>query len=350
MTDNNTLDKTLAPALAIFDNELAETGVPLSERVRLAAQWFARTFVTAVSDEAGQREMSPEEFDRSIDWLASRWFRIIYQETERWYQGRYGPALNVVDRDTIRGAILIYSTPFLLRVPFPVSRPGVPGETAWLTFPVALAADESALPWVIKPPIFEGMDTSERAKAEEQARKVAEALRGIKADLMGVGAADAEARSLLKGVIVHLEHAADLALSQQPDNVLRAYWELQMACEVAFKGLLKSRDGGFPETHDLFRLFDALDPDAPIVLRNALKRLPRPDDVLDARYALGTPRGLSGWFKAYHSSLNVLETSVRRRVKLNLRGTGFELARPPWFRDVTDPAGWHERPSEQSAD
>lgn len=332
------LDAAIAERLEQFiDPHLEAIGMPLCERPFAAAMEMVERFVIGVQL-SGALQQKPGD---SPDFIATPWFRIIFRTVEQWYQARLGLAL-VPKKDTISGAVLIYGVPFRIAVPATFSRPGKRGdgelmETVWLRFPDTVLENEveGVTSWLVSPPSLAAMPQAQIADVRQRIIEVATALRSIRTNFMGAGG-EGDLLALQKGTVAHLEAFVDLIQRQEPTCIQKAYWEIQMACESAFKAVTLQRTGQFRETHDLFKLYDDLHALRPLgISRDKLKGIPRWEEMVDLRYAQGRRENLAECVKCYRVALAVTEAVVAEAGprRLLLGNAEFELGCPPWFKD-----------------
>lgn len=97
---------------------------------------------------------------------------------------------------------------------------------------------------------------------------------------------------LRDAIIQHLDTAATLIAKARPEQFKHAQWDLQMACEKVLKLLSERRHATYPETHDLYYLFDQMPGDAPFN-RAWLHNIPNWKRMAEWRYGKG-PRYLAG--------------------------------------------------------
>lgn len=315
--------------LRLLDDALASDGVVLRRRPFQAAWQFAQLFILKIRDgEESVPDLS------SSDFVSERWFRFLYHEIESWYRQRYGSAFDAPTSRTVTGLVLIWDTPFALEVPISVTRPGIPGETIWLSFPNGVLDNEDPKDWLSSPPNFDTMTHKELAKVTAASRDIALGLRSVHVKLIGIPSSDPVVRRFLEGVRLHVELAAEHVLSgRQNETISRAYWEIQMACECSYKALLQQKTGDFIETHDLFLLHDAVTSYQPPLRRDLLKGLPRWKDMIERRYGQTSDTSITAFHRAYNTMLQVVGAVLNPIATLRLGNASFEIARAPWLGD-----------------
>jgi hypothetical protein len=159
----------LREALPVIDRNLAAREFPLHQRILQAALEFVQHCVLSVQ-EVGNDEVSPGD---TQEFIATRWFSVIYHHVDQWYRDRYGAALDQKVSKHITGVIEIADTPFELRVPTMRTRPGKPGKTVWIGIPDGIREDENAIEWVIAGPNIHRLDEEERVLATTDATQTA---------------------------------------------------------------------------------------------------------------------------------------------------------------------------------
>lgn len=228
-----------------------ELARPVGQRPLHAAIDLIKYKLVRVSTDGGNTSY---ELDESSDFLEAYWFKAIYKMVDDWYREQFGADFDRPSEAAVKGVVLIRSTPFVLEVPVKRVRPGQPGKTVWLSFPEEIESDEDSTSWLVRGPNFSQMGQDQRASAIAAANEVGESLRFIRTNLMGVEGADAEGLSFRRGVITHLERAAELIAHRDIEAASKAWWELQMALESSLKALLLQKNGRYPYIHDLIDL------------------------------------------------------------------------------------------------
>jgi hypothetical protein len=328
MNEEASIASAIAEILPSLDSALASNDVDLTERPFLAVLNFAKAFVLEIKD--GDKQWTPDM--DSPQFVTERWFRALYQEIEEWYRVRYGAALEKSPPRTANGFVLIWGTPFALRVPITVIEPGTPGKTVWVSFPDSVADAENPVEWLVAPPNFAAMSASDLADVTAECKEVSSLLRSIMVKLIGIQLGSPIVQGFLNGVRLHIEVAAEHVTREQQEGVTsRAYWEIQMACECAYKALLQQRRGSFIETHDLFRLHDEAEQYGLAVKRDSLKKLPRWKKMVELRYGQTLDPAISSFYEAYKVMLRVVNAVITPMVTLGIGKASFEIARAPWL-------------------
>jgi HEPN domain-containing protein len=335
MADETSLSSVIAERLPTLDSILASNDVALTERPFLATVDFARAFVLEIKD--GDKQWTPDL--ESPQFVTDQWFRALDQEIESWYRQRYGAAFEKSPPRTGSGLVLIWGTPFGLKVPVTVVRPGTPGRTVWVSFPDSVLDTEDPASWVVSPPNLGAMSDSDLEKFTAECKEISSLLRSIMAKLMGIQLSNPVVQGFLNGVRFHVEVAAEHIIRERHEGVApRAYWEIQMACECAYKALLQQKSGSFIQTHDLFLLHDKAEPYGLAIKRDILKKLPRWKDMIELRYGQTVDPAITGFYEAYRIMLRVVDAVLAPIVTLGLGKASLEIAKAPWLpEDETDP-------------
>lgn len=318
-----------------MNEALASAKVPLVERPLRAAIELARALVQEIR--IGEKHWKPN-LD-SPDFVKEEWFRALYGEVDKWYRERFGAAMKRSSPSTSKGFVVMWGTAFAKEVPTAVAWPGEPGESVWVSFPDSVLESERASEWLVAPPNLAALSSLELAEVEAECKEVGSSLRSISVKLMGVPNGDDTARGFLDGVEIHLEAAAANAIRDQSEGATpRAYWELQMACECAYKALLQAKIGKFIETHDLFTLHDAA-ARAGLVAnhkRDVLKRIPRWKKMIELRYGQHLDTDLTSFYDAYKIVLLLVGAVIAPLAEFVLGKASIEIARPPWLPQKRD--------------
>lgn len=329
MTESYSLAEILVERLPSVDTLLAAEQIPLRRRPFHAALEFARNYILEVQDydHQGPPDSSFPEM------VSKRWFRLLYQGVETWYHQRYGSAFETTPQKTIVGFVRIWGTGFALRVPFPLVETGTPGKTAWIKFPDAVLGPENPSDWLVSPPNLKGMRPSELAKLTAACHETASLLRTIMVRLMGIEARDLIARGFLDGIRFHVESAAEAALQNTPSAVANAFWNIQMACECAYKAMWVQKIGSFLETHDLFTLHDRAGEHRPPLNREILKKVPRWEKMVDLRYGQASTPTLDSFGQSYRAMLHIIAAILQTLVTTHFENAAVEIGVAPWMAD-----------------
>jgi len=316
------------PLLELIDESLALDDTPLGKRSIKAAQQLVDKFIPLVKagDSPAQK---PGDFN---EYSTEPWFKAIYGHVVNWYKWRYGIRLEVPSRTSMRGVILIKNTPYLIMVPATRSKVEAFGEKSWLSFPDQVFPEEDVFSWVINPPRWESYSDQDKKKIHSSLKEVATLLRRISSNKIGTKIEDNTVRNLLAGVVIHLSSASTLIFRDDDEGgFARAQWELQMACESAYKGLLQQKNGSFQETHDLFTIHDQSEILEKSVRRQWIKELPRWNEAANLRYGLGSHPSTLLIFRWYKLTLKIVAGVFDNLDGIDLSDAEILLKMAPWL-------------------
>jgi hypothetical protein len=324
------MNNKIMEIVQLIDASLAQNGMPIKQRPSEATIQFVTNFCEAIRI-GGQPPQAPGAL---TEFAKEPWFRAIYADVEGWYKSRYGSQMEGRSDTNFRAVMQFARTFFEMNVPQCVISPGVPGKTIWLSFPAEVLSDEDVFNWIRDLPNVDTYSQVALTEACEDAAKVANAIRSISSRLIGTKSVDEISERLLAGIQIHLQGAADRILSQgDRGGYSRAQWELQMALESAFKGLMQQRTGQFTKTHNLFLLFDQTAQFRPAMSRTILQALPNWEQAVDLRYGLGdepTAHGIFGWYK---TTLEIISNIAKGLDGSNLSSVRLEIGKAPWLQD-----------------
>lgn len=331
MFDQPEFEDLLAHALDMIDRVLAEREVPLWERPLRAARDFVKYFIIKVR--IGEEESEPGDF---MDYAGTEWFKMMHARTVAWYSGRYGKAMNRESGQIVNGCTMVLGTPFVLHVPVVTKRTGTPGETIWICFPKDVEEDEDSLAWIENRPNIASLPRGDGMKARRLANEVAGAIRSIQTALATVEDPSGGVAALRDAIVQHLDTAAVLIARARPEQLKHAQWDLQMACEKALKLLSEQRHATYPETHDLYYLFDELPGGKPFK-RSWLNNIPNWERMAQWRYGQGPAISLADAFSRYRSTLKIVRAIADAADhKLHIGGASIEVGRAPYLHENPD--------------
>ncbi|MER8447130.1 HEPN domain-containing protein [Mesorhizobium sp. M1066] len=314
--------------LEFLDEILAKSGVPVGQRPFHAATDLIRYKLVKVSTDSGKTRYEP---DGSSDFLEAYWFKAIYKMVDDWYRERFGVRFDCPPEATVKGVVLIRSTPFVMKIPVNRTRPDQPGKTVWISFPEEIESDENSTSWLVRGPNLSQMDQAQSASVIAATDDVADSLRFIRTNLMGVEGADPEGLSFRRGVITHLERAAELIEHQDVEAASKAWWELQMALESSLKALLLQKNGRYPYTHDLVELLTLGQTVGLVFDAGKLAGWPKPSEVSGLRYGHGGRQYTQTVFDGYRVALSLARAAVEAMARMRLGKARFQIQQPPWI-------------------
>lgn len=260
--------------------------------------------------------------------LDADWFPLIMTWITGWYRLEYGNAARVNSQKPLMGLLLIRKTPFLLHAPPHIIKAGDEKETVWLHLVDRVHDEENALAWVQNLP--KTSDQPEREAWKAEATAVASDLRLIQNRVLSLPIGNEELLALSASIVPHFGQAARMVTSHKRVEIIRSYWELQMAAEAGFKSLLLQLTGSYPHTHDLIKLVGDVTRFDASFSYPSLATFPHWKKAADMRYGTGNA---PSWETCYHDYRCILSTVRECAARWNCLGLGdarFLLKKPFW--------------------
>lgn len=316
--------------LVEIDRRLSRSGVPVKQRPFHCATMCVRLAIIEVREGEDSSPYAPDL--SSTDFVSTRWFRGLFKAIDSWYRDRYGAAYVRDAEKPILGLVLVYDTPVCVRIPTSRIRPAEEAGQIWLGFPDHIEDDDVPIDWLVDPPNLARLTPTIRATLESDLREIAGGCRFIRTNWMGV-AADDEMAGFQRGVLSHIERAAELIAHMEDSSIQQAWWELQMSLEGALKGLILQKAGAYPFSHRLPVLFDRAEALGCVLDREPFADWPDQDEVMGLRYGHGTRHDVAGAFEAYRRTIQLACAAVDRMERLHMGKGQFKLQQPPWMRD-----------------
>ncbi len=317
--------------LRMIDAEFTETEIELSQRPLLAAIKFVDLAVMQVHASSE----GPVEPPKGAAMVNEPWFRAVFRHTQVWYEKRYGVRVTPPER-TIKAMVPVMGIATLLKVPGTISKPDVPGETIWISFPSVVLDDEDPMSWLVDAPNLETDEPAEAKRARKLVYEVAGAIRAINCRLTGIPHDDPEKIELLAGVLPGLQRAAELLVQADEQALKSAHWEIQMAIERVLKALTYERSSTYDQIHDLFTLYDRVPAPPLSISRDQLKKLPDWQTMAELRYGRGPARSAEQGFTVYRTALKIVVAATRGFPGIDLSQAQLNVRRPPWTRPLEE--------------
>jgi hypothetical protein len=317
---NGELDEFLAEVLPGFDLLLAEQGVGLTQRAFRASVLVVKNCLAEIKG------------DTKDNYQSKPWFRALFQAVDRWYDNRYGNALQQKSVSTVSAVILAFGTPFRVDVPLVVNEPHLPDGTFWVGFPSAVSTDEDHMSWIINPPNFDSSNANEHGLVSSMLIEAATHLRATHVNLMTADL-ERESRALAAGILPHLEKGALDISRAELGGRSTAVWELNFACEKTIKTFLKQRNVNPPLTHDIHRLHKlAVTYIGQNEMDSAVALLPSEKVAVKHRYAEISSPSLAETFSIYRAALTIVSGySLNLMRKYTFNDAKFHFKSPPWL-------------------
>ncbi|MEJ2002362.1 MAG: hypothetical protein P8X77_13400 [Maritimibacter sp.] len=298
------LAEYLDPYLDLFDRDLADHEVSLSQRPIHALLMLFRKDAIAV--EAGDERIDdPENLGQSFEKL---WFRVLFDAVEYWYVDRYGvPAMKPRGNVALKGAQMIRDVPFAIIVPANRTVLEEEGELAWMYFEDGLGEGEDATAWIVDGPDISKLESEARATVAAEAKRTAEILRAIEFRRVTFRSdGDHEVQNLIQSTLTYLSLAASRMVSGQKPEIGPAWFDLQMANEVALKAVIRSNTGEQPHIHQLDKLLLRAQQYGVVFESSQISSWPPFADISDWRYGQGRPPSIASLYSAYRLSLELI--------------------------------------------
>lgn len=311
--------------IAFIDGLFCENNIPLNGRPLKAAIQYVKIFLDedSITDK--------EDFYNAI------LFAVIYHYSYKWYSNSYPAMSNKRSGKSAMGVILLRGIATQLEIPLTTRRVETEGESAWLLFPTEVAQNEAPLDWIINAPSAELLSEVTLAEVTRKIVTLGVGLRRIRTNLLCVEPDDTVVQGFCDGILPALETAANHILKNDKNHFQDAIWMLQMAYEKMLKAISYQKTGAYFETHDLFRLFDAISTFSSISQRRAIQRFPRQGDVMDARYGQSAAPSVQDIFELYFDAVKTVgDLSEIMERKLSVSNGGILIKRPPWTRFQTE--------------
>lgn len=120
--DKNDLYSFIDQQLPIFDEILAKEQKPLHQRPLAATLFFVTYCIVKIKYDGKIIELNKES-----DYCEQKWFNYLYKLIKKWYINRYSDAMNHNSIEFALGVVLIYDTPFQLKIPLAIAEEKVWG-------------------------------------------------------------------------------------------------------------------------------------------------------------------------------------------------------------------------------
>ena len=321
-----TFETELEKCLVVIDAVLSAGDTPLPSRPLEAATLFVKDFIKEIHG------------DTKEGYHAKPWFAAIFAHVLKWYQRKYGQALEERDKGFL-GAIMVHGVPFAVAVPLTHGEPDVPGETTWLSFETSLGDNEQPRSWIESPPSLETLSARDSNRLDRDLAALTMSIRTINLNLMTASSSIPAFDEMRNVVRLSLESAARRICHHATKHSLSlAIWDLNYALENAMKCLILQGGAAFSRVHTLDLLLQEC---ASVGKRpfpkTSLRFLPKDKKVIAYRYGKAVPGGLRAAYTVYQKSLRCL---VRITGKLDRAIEASKLRillkRPPWYDQLPE--------------
>lgn len=329
-TNNEDLADALSDHLEIFDENLQDRDVEISERPMLALikLLLSGDLELRVGDEAIDIS-NPADHERAA------WFKSLYAAVEQWYADRYGEerASGSNRRNNkLRGAVLIRGEAYDIIVPTNRRKVEIEGEQAWIYFEESLENSEDPVRWINNAPSPQGLPEQVRKLLQTDADIIASTLRFI--EFRRVTGSQNErhpkAQKLIEATLIYIQQAAQRMVNGSKRERTLAWFDVQMASESALKAALQQATGKHPHSHSLKHLLNKAEAHGVQFDASRLSNWPAFKAMSDFRYGEGEPGSMAELYAAYVLTLGVLRAAIGT-IRPGLKpGFGILLQYPPW--------------------
>lgn len=317
-------DNFLLQTLPDVDESLAKQGFALSQRPLRASLIIVNHCILEI------------EGDTKEDYWSKSWFKVIFSAVEKWYEKRYGNALQHQKSDKVVTVVSIFGTPFRADVPLVVKEPPLPDKTFWLCFPISVAESEDHMSWIVDPPNFDISTAVERDAASSALIETAMRLRSTHVNLMTTDHPAESIRALAEAIVPHLERSALDIASQELNRRPMALWELNFACEKVIKTFLRHQCIAPKRTHDVRRLHaQAVGYLGPTEIDSLIDQFPSELVAVKHRYGELPAPPLEDLLSIYRTAL-VIASGYSQKLtrKFTFNNARFQLKMPPWLEEA----------------
>lgn len=241
ITFKNGIKEFIDYQLSIFDNILAESQKPLFERPLAAAFYFVNYCIVEI------------EGDSKENFLEKEWFKSIYKLIKQWYEKRYADALKKTKDSIAIDIVLIYQTPFKLKVPLSIAQEKEGDDKRWFCFPNSVLEEEIIIDWIENKPGINNMSETELIELKKDICDVVTNIRTIHINLM-TASLEKNLHKISTTIESHLEKEARDILSLEAGKISTSYWEIHLAIEKTIKLIILQNGRDHQNKHNLGKL------------------------------------------------------------------------------------------------
>jgi HEPN domain-containing protein len=328
----NELKKFIEDQLPIFDEILADTQKPLSERPLAAALYFVNYCVVEIKG------------DNKENFLEKEWFKSIYKLIKQWYEDRYTNAMNFSKDSFATAVVLIYKTPFQLKIPLSIAQEWEGNEKRWFCIPNSILDNENVIDWITNRPNLENMSEDDLEVLKKTICNIATSTREIHVNLMSA-CLEQELCKISNTIPAHLDKAVRDILSLEKGRISASYWEIHLAIEKAIKLIILQNGCDHKNKHNLETLRNIANNISGISLdRNIFSGFLSDKDAIEQRYGEGKSFTVQEAANNYSSANEVISklTKLLKR-KFVMNNARFLITIPPW--EKTEPNKKNKRVS-----
>ena len=318
-TFENGIKEFLEYQLPIFDDILAESQMPLSERPLAAAFYSVDYCIIEIKGDT--KDKFPEK----------EWFKSIYKLIKQWYDERYGTARKYIQNSIALGAVLIYKTPFKLNIPLSIAQEWEGNDKRWFCLPISIQENEKVLDWIENKPNLGKMSGADLGNLKNIIGDIATNNRAIHVNLM-TASLERSLHKISNTIPAHLEKAVRDILSLQGGRISTSYWEIHLAIEKAMKLIILQNNHNHQNKHNLEKLCRMANNIKGVTLDcSVISKFPSDNEAIQQRYGEGSSYTIQEAVDNYISACAVISslTKVLKR-KFIMNNARFLIAIPPW--------------------
>jgi HEPN domain-containing protein len=318
-TSKNGLKEFIEYQLPIFDEILADSQKPLSERPLAATLYFVDYCIVDIKG------------DNKENIFEKEWFKSIYRLIKQWYRDRYAEAMNLSRGKPALGVILIYKTPFQLKIPLSIAQEKEGDDKRWFCLPKSVLENENAIDWIENKPNLEQMSGDDLEDLKKIICDIATNTRSIHVNLMSASL-EKELHKISNTIPAHLDKAVRDILSLEGGRISTSYWEIHLAIEKAIKLIILQNGRDHQNKHNLNKLCKIASNIGRISLDCSIfLNFPSDNEAIKQRYGEGSPFTIQEAVNNYISAneaISKLTKLLKRQFVMN--NARFLIAIPPW--------------------
>lgn len=228
----------LTKKFTFLDQVLAKKGIALISRPIHATLLFIEHCVVSEQPAKDNEYVFPQKTE---DIIKSTPFKMLFKMATQWYYDCYGESIREGRSDYINAVVLIRNTPYLLKIPMTKVEPEVQGESSWLCFLNSVEPSEDVIKWIQNSPNIDRLERREIEKTLSISTNIANKIRSAYYSILCLESTTAQVHELSGNIMPNLESAAHRIAMNTGNNLKIAYWDIQMASELALKCLSLQR-------------------------------------------------------------------------------------------------------------
>lgn len=328
MSDNiSDLYGFIEQQLPVFDEILAGDQTPLHERPLVATLFFIQYCIINI-----KIDNKIIAIDMKEDFFEHKWFKIIYKLIKKWYRDRYADAINPIDNDFALGVVLIYDTPFQLKIPLTIAEEKESDYERWFCFPNSVLENENVLDWFTNKPNFDRIREDDLESLRNEVNYISSSTRAIRINLMA--SIEKQLHKIPSSILSHIDKAVQDILSLDIGRISTSFWEIHLAIEKAIKLIILQNGYEHKNMHNLNKLckiannIDGIEIDC-----RMFAKFPSDIEAIKQRYGEGITFTMQQAVKNYSYAIEVIAklTELLKR-KFVFNNARFLLRFAPWER------------------